>query len=89
VAESLCKGGTTLPVCVGTPAIIIVNQVRMRQILLLWQYLKDLECPFRIEGNAEQSCEVVDWLLHRAVSLLYEDHGRFLSKDVKSLYDIM
>ena len=39
------------------------------------QYLEDLECPLDYNANSAQSQAILDWLLHHAVDLMYEDHG--------------
>lgn len=40
------------------------------------QYLQDLECPLPFETDAVPS--LLDWLLHHAISLEYQDAGRQL-----------
>lgn len=39
------------------------------------QYLADMECPLDSNAASSASSEVVDWLLHYAVDLAYEDNG--------------
>ena len=41
--------------------------------MLMTQYLQDLECPVPYEADAVHS--LLDWLLHHAVSLEYQDAG--------------
>lgn len=45
------------------------------------QYLNDMDppCPYSPEDNALQ-CKIADWLLQRAVSLIYEDSGKCISQ---------
>ena len=43
--------------------------------VLLLQYLEDLDCPLEFDAASAERPEVMDWLLHYAVDLIYEDHG--------------
>ena len=41
----------------------------------LLQYLEDLDCPLEFDAASAERPDIMDWLLHYAVDLVYEDNG--------------
>ena len=53
--------------------------------MLRMQYMQDLECP--VTHDTDVLPDMLDWLLHHAVSLEYQDAGESSHIDLESIRD--